>query len=318
MDVSEPLPEATGQAVVCLPDVPERRLMGELPPNIEVVLSPPEPGALPDLTRVDLIVPYGWVRRPLLDALGVPGRLRVIQTLSAGVDWLIGHVPEGVLVCNARGVYDEPLAEWVVGAILAFQRGLVRARDAQAERAWTSFEPDELAGRRVVILGFGSIGRAVAVRLRPFRVDLVGVTRTRREGALGLEDLDDVLPTAEILVDLLPLASETVGFLDARRLGLLPDGALLINAGRGRTVETPALVRELERGRLRAALDVTDPEPLPADHPLWRLPNALISPHVAGDSPGATVRAFALAGEQVRRFAAGQPLINEVARYLLV
>lgn len=315
--MSEPPREASDPVVVCLPDIPERRLMGELPSNVELQLVPPGPGPLPDLSTVDLVVPTDWMRRPLLDALGAPGRLRVIQTLSAGVDWLLGRVPEEVMVCNARGVYDGPLAEWVVGAILALQRGLVRARDSQAEAAWTSFEPDELAGHRVVILGFGSIGTAVAERLRPFNVEIIGVSRTRRDGVLGLEDFDDVLPGAEILVDLLPLTPETVGFLDAHRLGLLPDGALLVNAGRGRTVETLALVSELERGRLRAALDVTDPEPLPAGHPLWTFPNVLISPHVAGDAPGATVRAFELAGDQIRRFAAGQPLINQVARYLL-
>ena len=303
--------------MVCLPDSPDRRHMGELPDNVEVRLFGPEDGAMPDLTRADLVVPLGRGRKALLEALGDPGRLRVIQTLSAGVDWLIGRVPEGIAVCNARGVYDIPLAEWVVGAILAQQRGLVRARDAQARGTWTSFEPDELAGSRVVILGFGSIGRAVAERLRPFGVEVVGVARSRRDGALGLDDLEAVLPGAAVLVDLLPLTTGTAGLLDARRLGLLPDGALLVNAGRGRTVDTPALVRELERGRLRAALDVTDPEPLPAGHPLWTLPNALVSPHVAGDSSGATVRAFELAGHQVRRFAAGQPLVNEVARYLL-
>jgi phosphoglycerate dehydrogenase-like enzyme len=291
--------------------------MGEFPAHVEVLLIPPDPGPLPDLSRVDLIVPIGRAREPLLDALSVPGRLRVIQTLSAGVDWLVGRVPEGVMVCNARSVFDGPLAEWVVGAILALQRGLVRARDAQAQRDWAPFEPDELAGRRIVILGFGSIGNAVADRLRPFGVEIIGIARTRRAGVLGLEDLDDVLPGAEILVNLLPLTTDTAGFLDARRLGLLPDGALLVNAGRGPTVETTALLVELERGRLRAVLDVTDPEPLPPGHPLWTLPNVLISPHIAGDSPGATVRAFALAGDQVRRFAAGQPLINQVARYLL-
>jgi phosphoglycerate dehydrogenase-like enzyme len=304
--------------VVCLPDLPERRFMGDLPANVEVVLIPPEPASLPDLTRVDLIVPIGRVREPLFEVLRAPSRLRVIQTLSAGVDWLVGRVPEGVIVCNARGVYDSPLAEWVVGTILAFQRGLVQARDAQATGTWSSFEPDELAGRRVVILGFGSIGTAVAERLRPFDVEIVGVARTPRDGALGLEDLDVALPRADVLVDLLPLTSETIGFLDARRLGLLPDGALLVNGGRGRTVDTPALIRELELGRLRAALDVTDPEPLPPGHPLWALPNVLISPHIAGDSSGSTARAFALAGDQVRRFAAGQPLVNQVARYLLV
>ena len=304
--------------VVCLPDMPEREHMGELPENVEVRLVSDEPAPVPDLAEVDLIVPLGRARAPLLEVLaGPPGRLQVIQTLSAGVDWLVGHVPEHVMVCNARGVYDGPLAEWVVGAILAMQRGHVQARDAQARRAWDYFEPPELAGSRVVILGLGSIGTAISDRLRPFGVETIGIGRTPRDGVHGLSELDDVLRGAEILVNMLPLTGATRGILDRRRLGLLPDGALVVNAGRGPTIETAALVAELRADRLRAALDVTDPEPLPGDHPLWELPNVLISPHMAGDSPATTVRAFELAGDQVRRFAAGQPLINEVARYLL-
>jgi phosphoglycerate dehydrogenase-like enzyme len=314
------MPEAAppDTVVVSLPDIPERVHMGELPANVDVRLVPPEPEPIPDLAEVDLIVPFMRTRAPLLELLaGPPGRLRVIQTLSAGVDWLVGRVPEHVMVCNARGVYDAPLAEWVVGALLAMQRGLVQARDAQARRDWDAIEPPELSGRRVVILGLGSIGTAIADRLRPFGVEVIGVGRTARDGVRGLADLDEVLRDAEILVDILPLTSETTGMLDARRLSLLPDGALLVNAGRGRTIETAALIEELRSGRLRAALDVTDPEPLPPDHPLWELPNVLISPHMAGDSPASTIRSFQLAGDQVRRFAAGEPLINEVARYLL-
>ena len=304
--------------VVCLPDVPERAHMGEMPANVELVLVPPEPEPVPDLGRVDLLVPYTRIRESLFDLLDVPpGRLQVIQTLSAGVNWLVGRVPAHVMVCNARGVYDVPLAEWAVGAILAMQRGLLRARDAQARGEWTAYEPSELAGTRVVILGMGSIGTAIADRLRPFGVEIVGIARTARDGVHGLEDLDELLAGAGVLVNMLPLTSETGGLLDARRMALLPDNALLVNGGRGRTVDTTALVRELETGRLRAALDVTDPEPLPEGHPLWALPNVLISPHIAGDSPEATIRAFALAGDQVRRFAAGEPLINHVPRYLL-
>jgi phosphoglycerate dehydrogenase-like enzyme len=304
--------------VVCLPDTPERAHMGELPANVDVRLVPPEPAPVPDLAVVDLVVPLMRDRPALLELLaGPPGRLRVIQTLSAGVDWLVGRVPEHVTVCNARGVYDAPLAEWVVGAILAMERGLVQARDAQARREWDEFEPPELAGRRVVVLGIGSIGTAIADRLRPFGVEVTGVGRTARDGVRSLADLDEVLRDAEILVDILPLTSDTRGLLDARRLALLPDGALVVNAGRGRTIETAALVEELQAGRIRAALDVTDPEPLPGDHPLWGLPNVLITPHMAGDSPGSTIRAYELAGDQVRRFAAGEPLINEVDRYLL-
>jgi phosphoglycerate dehydrogenase-like enzyme len=163
----------------------------------------------------------------------------------------------------------------------------------------------------------GSIGTAIAARLRPFGVDIVGVGRSARDGVRGLEDLDDLLPTADILVAMLPWTSETSGILDARRVALLHDDALFVNAGRGRTVDTAALTRELASGRLRAALDVVDPEPLPADHPLWALANVLISPHMAGDSPSTTIRCYQLAGDQIRRFAAGQPLVNEVPRYLL-
>jgi phosphoglycerate dehydrogenase-like enzyme len=315
--VTEPRPEANRRVVVCLPDLPERPLMGEFPANVELVLIPMDSGPLPDLAAVDMVIPVNRVREPLIDVLREGGRLRVIQTLTAGIEWLVGRVPQGVTVCNAKGVFDRPVAEWVVGAILAMQRGLVQARDAQLEGTWAEFDPDELAGRRVVILGFGSIGLAVAERLRPFGVELTGVSRTRRNGALGLGDLDDVLPEAEILVDLLPVTSETAGVLDARRLGLLPDGALVVNGGRGGTIVTQALVAELDRGRLRAALDVTDPEPLQASHPLWRLPNVLLTPHIAGNSVAASERLFRLAGDQVRRFAAGERLQNEVPRYLL-
>jgi phosphoglycerate dehydrogenase-like enzyme len=313
-------PEAARRdpVVVSLPDVPERVHVGELPANVDVRLVPPGPGPVPDLADVELAVPSTSTRAPLLELLaGGGGRLRVIQTLSAGVDWLAGRVPEHVLVCNARGVFDVPLAEWVVGAILAMQRGLVQARDAQARHVWDAFEPAELSGRRVVILGLGSIGTAIEDRLRPFGVEVIGVGRTAREGVRGLADVDDVLRIADVLVNVLPLTGATRGLLDARRLSLLPDGALVVNAGRGPTVDTSALVEELRVGRIRAALDVTDPEPLPPDHPLWDLPNVLVTPHLGGDTPASTVRTFALAGDQVRRFAAGEPLINEVARYLL-
>jgi phosphoglycerate dehydrogenase-like enzyme len=303
--------------VICLPDVPERRHVGDLPANVEVVLLPGRSGPLPDLTRVELVIPADWAGQAVLAEFGAMAHLRVVQTLSAGVDWLRGRVPAGITVCNARGVYDGPVAEWVVGAILAMQRGLVESRDAQLKKQWRPFEPEELAGLRVVILGFGSIGAAVADRLRPFRVDVVGVARLRRQGVLGLDDVDEVLQSADILIDLLPLSAETAGFVDAHRLALLPPHALLVNAGRGATVDTPALVEALQAGHLRAALDLTVPEPLPSNHPLWRLPNVLVSPHVAGDSPTSLARAYALVGDQIRRFAAGERLENEVPSHLL-
>ena len=291
--------------------------MGDTPANVDLVPVSPEDGLMPDFADADLVIPMGRMLDPLFDGLRSPGRLRVVQTLTAGIDHLVGRVPPSVTVCNARGAYDVPMAEWVVGAILAMRRGIVRARDAQAQGSWAGLEVDELAGKRVVIVGFGSIGAAVADRLRPFGVDITGVARSPRDGVLGMDDLDAVLPAASIIVNLLPLTPRTTGCFDARRLALLPDGALLVNAGRGRTVDTVALVAELASGRLSAALDVTDPEPLPDGHPLWSLPNALVSPHIAGDSPRSTRAVFELAGAQVRRFAAGEPLENVVDRYLL-
>jgi phosphoglycerate dehydrogenase-like enzyme len=310
------------RVVVCLPEYPGIEHLGELPPNVEVRWVPDEPApgtVLPNLAEVDLVVPFKPIRASVLALLGgvSTGRLQVIQTLSAGVDWLIGRVPPHITVCNARGAFDTPLAEWAVGAILAMERGLIQARDLELTRTWTPFEPSEVAGRRVLILGFGSIGGAIAARLTPFGVDVVGVARSAREGAFGLDSLDELLPTADVVVNVLPLTTATAGLLDARRLALLRDGTLIVNAGRGRTVDITALRAELESGRLRAVLDVVDPEPLPRESPLWEIPNVLISPHVAGDSEAATARTFRLAGDQIRRFAAGEPLINQVARYLL-
>lgn len=292
--------------------------MGDMPSNVELVPVSPDDQRASDFALADFVIPMGRrMNESLLEVLDAPWRLQVAQTMTAGVDWLAGRVPTHVTVCNARGSFDVPVAEWVIGAILAMQRGLIRARDAQMEGTWKEFQAGELAGQRVVIVGYGSIGKAIADRLLAFGVDVVGVARSARDGTIGIDDLDAVLPGSMTVVNLLPLTRHTTGYFNARRLGLLPDGALFVNAGRGRTVDTQALVTELARGRLRAALDVTDPEPLPSDHPLWTLPNVLVSPHAAGDTPASLRRAFEFAGSQVRRFAAGEPLEAIVERHLL-
>jgi phosphoglycerate dehydrogenase-like enzyme len=299
--------------------VPARLGLLDLPAGVEVIELPAhdDPAAWPDLAEVGLLV-AGFRDFERVRA-AIPGlhRLRFLQTTSAGVDWLRGAVPDGVTVCNARGAFDDALAEWVVGVILAFGRGLLVARDAQARHEWVDMELEELGGSTVVILGQGSIGSAVAARLRPFGVEVVGVARTARDGVAGLDDLDRLLPRARTLVNMLPLTSETLGLLDARRLALLPDGALVVNGGRGRTIVTDALLAETRSGRLSAALDVTDPEPLPPDHDLWTLPNVLITPHVSGDSRGAFSRVQRIVESQIRRFAAGDPLENQVPAYQL-
>ena len=239
----------------------------------------------------------------VLDQLPELRALRAVQTLSAGTDWIEGFVPPWAALCNARGARDVPVAEWVVGALLGAQTGLL----AGARRSRWEYEPQaELHGSTVLILGYGSIGRAVERRLAPFGVTVVGVGRTR------LEELGELLPAADAVVVLAPLTHATRGMVGAGVLARMRDGALLVNAGRGPVVDTDALVAAVRAGRIRAALDVTDPEPLPPDHELWTLDGVFITPHNAGDTPGAEAAAEALARAQMLRYRAGLPLEHVV------
>ena len=294
-----------------IPDKPGHEAIGKLPENVTLNLISPD-GDLPDgiLDAEFLVHPSG--DRRLLERLGEMPGLRVLQTLSAGVDWLLPHVPPGVKVCDAGGARDNAVAEWVLAVILASTRGLSELRDRQREHRWESRESNELAGSTVMILGYGEIGAAVEARLDPFEVELIRVARHAHPGVHAVDDLSSLLPHAEIVVVLLPLTPETTGLLDAELLGRMRPGALLVNAARGPIVDTSALLDLLQAGRLRAALDVTDPEPLPADHPLWDTPGVLITPHFAGDTLAADRRSFALVGEQVGRYVRGEPLVNVV------
>ncbi|PYC74470.1 dihydrofolate reductase [Streptomyces tateyamensis] len=275
----------------------------------------PPPAEL--LARVELLVtPYlrtGTVL-PLLSAMP---RLRVVQTQTAGVDDILPHLPAGVTLCNARGVHDASTAELAVALTLAALRdipGFVRGQDVEQWRA--GFYP-ALADRRVLIVGYGSVGAAIEDRLLPFEVAVERVARTARTEAAGpvhaLADLPALLPGADVVILAVPLTAETAGLVDAEFLAAMPDGALLVNVARGPVVRTEALLAELTAGRLRAALDVTDPEPLPAGHPLWHAPGVLISPHVGGSSSAFQPRADRLVAAQLTRFAAGEPLANVIA-----
>jgi phosphoglycerate dehydrogenase-like enzyme len=296
---------------VWLPDNPARAGLGELPEVVEINLIPRE-GALPqEIERVEFLVPpYG--SRRVIEALPRLTALRVVQVNSAGVDWIAPSVPEGVALCSARGTRDAPVAEWVVGAILDSYKGLAGFRRQQEGTQWEPRMPRELAGSKALIVGHGSIGRAVEERLHPFGVEVTGVASRRRGDTHGVDAIDELLPAADIVIVLLPATPETVGLIGKQRLARLKTGALLVNAGRGSVIDADALCAELESGRLQAALDVTDPEPLPSESPLWQLPNVLVTPHIAGDSPAADQRVYELIGNQIRRHLKGQPLLNVV------
>jgi phosphoglycerate dehydrogenase-like enzyme len=258
------------------------------------------------LGDVDFVVVDGGARPEL-------GTLRagaVVQSLSAGTDGIEDLVPDGVTLCNARGARDVPVAEWVVGAVLGAATGLLAA--ARSGR-WSPSSPSELAGSSALIVGFGAIGRAAGARLEALGVRVRGVGRSARPGVHGMDELDDLLPQADTVILLTPLTPQTRGLVDAAFLARMAGGALFVNAGRGACVDTGALLAELRSGRLRAVLDVVEPEPLPGDHPLWTAPGLLaLTSHQAGDSLRADARAAELAAEQLGRLARGEPLVNVV------
>lgn len=293
-----------------VPDRADRDALGDLPEGVRLNLIP-EDAPTNELLDVEFLVPSS--DKPfVLEVLGRMPRLRVIQTLSAGVDWLLSAVPPGVRLCDARGTRDGAVSEWVLGAILASLKQLGEVRDCQRAHRWEWREPHELAGKTVMILGYGSIGVALESRLAILEAEVIRVARSARPGVYAADELPSLLGRADIVVVLLPLTEATSGLLDRELLGRMREGALLVNAARGPIVDTDALLELLLAGRIRAALDVTDPEPLPEDHPLWDAPGLLITPHFAGDTRGAERRAFALVGEQVRRYVGGEALLNVV------
>ncbi|MCW2523489.1 MAG: phosphoglycerate dehydrogenase [Frankiales bacterium] len=240
-------------------------------------------------------------------------KLAVIQTQSAGVDAYLAVVPSGVSLCDARGVHGSSTSEWALTAILSVLREFPRFERAQQERRWDQTMTDELAGKRVLVIGAGDVGQSLARRLSACDAEVVLVARSARDGVHSVAELPELLPSADVVVLIVPKTSETIGLVDAAFLARLADGALLVNAARGPVVDTDALLAELTSGRLRAALDVVDPEPLPAEHPLWGAPNLLLTPHVGGSVRGFAARSAALIAAQLRRFEAGEPLDNVVA-----
>ncbi|MET8150767.1 2-hydroxyacid dehydrogenase [Actinoplanes sp. NPDC049668] len=294
-----------------------RELLGALPAGVGVEVCTDAVSLPSDPAGVRFWVPPFIARVRESELLPKLTGLEVVQLLSAGADNWVGRVPPGVQLCDARGVHDASVSEWVLGAVIGALRGFPAFARAQERGEWAPggvTPAAELTGRRVLIVGAGSIGRAIEERMAPFGVTVTRVARTARaeRSVHAVGELAALLPYAEVVVLVVPLTERTRGLVDAAFLAALPDGALLVNAARGPVVDTGALLAELASGRISAALDVTDPEPLPADHPLWRLPNVFITPHVAGTVAGLLPRAYRLVGDQLRRFAAGEPLVNRV------
>ncbi|MEV8567853.1 2-hydroxyacid dehydrogenase [Streptomyces sp. NPDC051322] len=266
------------------------------------------------------VVPYMKGMKVALRPLAAMTSLRVVQTLSAGTDHVqpgLDDLHPGVQLCNARGVHEASTAELALALILASLRGIPDFVAGQQQEEWRSGFRPALADRNVLIVGYGSIGSAIEDRLVPFECARVTrVARSARTAERGpvhaFTDLPALLSDADVVVISTPLTEDTKGLVSTGFLAGMKDGALLVNVARGAVVDTKALLVELESGRLCAALDVTDPEPLPAGHPLWHAPGCLISPHVGGPTSAFLPRAKRLLSAQLTRFAAGEPLENVV------
>ncbi len=296
------------EPLVWLPFDPE--LLGEPPSGLRYEVVDPTEHVPATVADVEFYVPPYQVGPRVGEVLPRMSALRVIQTMTAGVDNLRAHVPEGVLLCNGRGIHDTSTAELAVTLALSSLRGVPEFVRAQERGEWQDQWRPALADKRVLLVGYGAIGEAIDARLQPFEVDVVKVARTAREGVHGIDELPALLPAADVVVLILPLTGATRGLVDAGFLARMKDGALLVNVARGPVVDTDALVAALHSGRISAAVDVVDPEPLPEGHPLWSAPNLLITPHVGGASSAMWPRAHRLVRDQLQRFAAGEPLAN--------
>ncbi|HEY3337639.1 MAG TPA: 2-hydroxyacid dehydrogenase [Propionicimonas sp.] len=276
-------------------------------------------GTWPDsIGDVELLVaPYMFPAPKVMERVAEMTSLKAVQLLSAGYDNFLPFLPEGVQLCNAAGVHDASTAELAVALALASTRHLDLYARNMPTGSWRNDFTTSLADRHILIIGYGRIGAAIEQRLAGFEPG--SITRVARRARTGdvpvhpIEELHSLLPKAEVVFVITPLTASTEHLIGAAELALLPDGALLVNVARGKVVDTDALVAATSSGRIRAALDVTDPEPLPSDHPLWRAPGVLISPHVGGQSSAFWPRMEKMVRGQLVRFAAGEPLLNVVA-----
>ena len=276
-------------------------------------LSPAtNPADTSDLSEVTFYVPTYMGGRPALELTKKMPNLKILQVPNAGYDDALEFLRPEITLCNGRGIHDDSTAELAVGLTIASLRGFATFVRDQDKGEWVNKNYDSINDRKIGIVGFGSIGSTIARMLSGFSVEIVAFTQSGRDNTIAIADLDKHLPTLDVVILILPLTKESKHLFDARRLALMKDGALLVNVARGPIVDTDALVKELNSGRITAGLDVTDPEPLPKGHPLWSAKGVLISPHVGGNSSAFEKRARRLIESQLDLLAQGKPLNNVI------
>jgi phosphoglycerate dehydrogenase-like enzyme len=272
-------------------------------------------GFIPSESQLDEIEFYcpsymGGVRT--LEIIPRMKNLKTIHYSQAGYEDILKHIPEGVVLCNASGLHDVSTSELAIGLTIASRRGFAEFMDNQKKGIWHRSRKPALADSHVGIVGYGHIGKRIASLLEMFETKVTAFNRSGNDGAQKITEFDAFLPQLDVIILILPLTKDSQHFINADRLKRMKDGATLINVARGAVVDTDALVAELNTGRITAGLDVTDPEPLPAGHPLWSAPNLIISPHVGGDSGAFDPRARKMVQEQILRLLEKRPLLNQI------
>jgi phosphoglycerate dehydrogenase-like enzyme len=255
-----------------------------------------------------VVLPYEGSSLTIQEAIGRMRSVKVIQTLTAGFDNVQPFVPADVTLCNAAGVHDDATSELAVLLTLSALRDMPRSFKAQQDHHWETYFARSLADKTVLLIGYGNVGKAAEKRLLGFGCKVIPVARTARDHVHAISELPNLIPTADVVMLIVPNNPGTVNLVDAKFLASMKDDSVLVNVARGVVVDTDALVAELKTGRISAALDVTDPEPLPADHPLWFLPNVIITSHNGGEGDVFWNRARTRIHSQFDLWLAGKPL----------
>jgi phosphoglycerate dehydrogenase-like enzyme len=284
------------------------------PNGFEMLNPKTAPLDSPRISEITFYVPtYMGGRNALLPIMDMPN-LQYLQLPNAGFDDAIEFLKPGVTLCNARGVHDMSTAELALGLTISALRGFGHFQNMQQQSTWDHKRLHSLADKKVGLLGYGSIGKKFAEMVKPFDVELTAFNRSGSEGAVPISEFDKRLAEFDVVVVIIPANDQSIKFFNKDRLALMKSGALLVNVARGVIVDTAALIAELSEKRIYAALDVTDPEPLPADHPLWKLDNVFITPHVGGNTTAFEPRIRKLVQSQLSLLAEAKPLQNIVAR----
>lgn len=255
-----------------------------------------------------VVLPYEGSTISIEEAIARMTNVKVIQTLTAGFDNVQPFVPAEVTLCNAAGVHDDATSELAVLLTLSMLRDMPRSYKAQQDHHWETYFSRSLADKTVLLIGYGNVGKAAEKRLLGFGCTVIPVARTARDHVRAISDLPDLIPSADVVMLIVPNNPGTVNLVDAKFLASMKDDSVLVNVARGVVVDTDALMAELKTGRISAALDVTEPEPLPADHPLWSMPNVIITSHNGGEGDVFWERARTRIHSQFDLWLAGKPL----------